>query len=163
MNRLLSTIGRDRHGAAAAEFALVLPLLLLITFGLFDVGRLMLTKTIVDAAVADSARFAARLPMSCTTLTNAGDIGRVQTLTRTGRSIVGGNPLVGGWTNNSSVTVSVTCFDNAAGTLDGAYDDMLTVPHVTVSASVPFTWSIGSLINFTNTNVVAAARQPWTG
>jgi Flp pilus assembly protein TadG len=163
MNSSCHSIFSDKRGAAAAEFALVLPLLLIITFGMFDVGRLMLTKTTVDSAMSDSARFAARLPMGCTALTNAADVSRVQTLARTGRSTTGGVPLLRGWTDNASVTISVTCLNNAGGAFVGAYDNMLNVPHVTVSTTVPFSWSLGGLLNLDDTNVVAGARQPWTG
>lgn len=163
MNSVRQSIFSEQRGAAAAEFALVLPLLLIITFGMFDVGRLMLTKTTVDAAMTDSARLAARLPMGCAALTNAADVGRVQTLARTGQSTTGGAPLLRGWTSNASVTISVTCLNNAGGALVGAYDDMLNVPYVTVSTTVPFSWSLGGLLNLDDTNVVATARQPWTG
>jgi Flp pilus assembly protein TadG len=162
MNRPTRTIANDQRGVAAAEFALVLPILFIVTFCVFDLGRFMLAKTIVDAAVSDSARFAARLPMNCSSLTTSGDIDRVKILTRTG-STSGGTGLVRGWDSNSSVTVTVACLSNTAGGLVGTYDNMLNVPHVTVTATVPFRWSMATLLNLANTNVVAAARQPWTG
>jgi Flp pilus assembly protein TadG len=153
----------DKSGIAATEFALVLPLLLVTLFGLFDAGRLMLAKSIVDTAVADSARFAARLPMTCAGLTNASDVTRVQNLTRTGQSTSGGTALMSGWTTNSSVTISVACLSNTAGSLVGTYDNMLNVPYVTVTATVPFEWTVGSLLNVSATNLASSARQPWTG
>lgn len=41
MSRLFARIWQDRTGGPAAEFALVLPVLLLFLFGMVDVGRLM--------------------------------------------------------------------------------------------------------------------------
>jgi Flp pilus assembly protein TadG len=163
MTRRAHPLSGDLRGVAAAEFALVLPFLLITLFGLFDVGRLMLAKSIIDTAVADSARFAARLPMTCAGLTNAGDVSRIQTLTRTGQSTSGGAALINGWATNASVTVTVACLANNAGSLVGAYDNMLNVPYVTVSATVPFNWTAGTLLNLSPTNVAASARQPWTG
>jgi Flp pilus assembly protein TadG len=163
MNRPTHTIASDQRGVAAAEFALVMPLLFIVTFCIFDLSRLMLAKTTVDAAVADSARFAARLPMNCSSLTTSGDVDRVKTLTRTGRSTSGGIGLVRGWDLDSSVSVTVACLSNTSGGLVGTYDNMLNVPHVTVTATVPFRWSMATLLNLANANVVAAARQPWTG
>ena len=39
----LSSLFRRSHGAVGAEFAMVLPLLVLLLFGLIDVGRYMWT------------------------------------------------------------------------------------------------------------------------
>jgi Flp pilus assembly protein TadG len=49
---------RDR-GAAAVEFALVLPLLLLIIFGIVDFGRMLNAKILISEAAREGARAAA--------------------------------------------------------------------------------------------------------
>lgn len=46
----------DRRGEAAIEFAFVLPLLLLITFGLIDFGRALQVQTTLNYAVQAAAR-----------------------------------------------------------------------------------------------------------
>lgn len=45
-------------GAAAIEFALVLPLLLILVFGIIDFGRLLYTANTLTSAVREGARFA---------------------------------------------------------------------------------------------------------
>jgi Flp pilus assembly protein TadG len=51
---------RDRRGGAAAvEYAIILPALLIFTLGLIDMGRLLWTQTTLDRAVEAAARCAA--------------------------------------------------------------------------------------------------------
>jgi Flp pilus assembly protein TadG len=47
---------RDERGAAAVEFALVLPVLLLIIFGIIDFGRMLYTKITITEAAQTGAR-----------------------------------------------------------------------------------------------------------
>jgi Flp pilus assembly protein TadG len=46
----------DRSGAAAVEFAMVVPVFLLMMFSTFEVGWFFYANSIVDASVADAAR-----------------------------------------------------------------------------------------------------------
>lgn len=52
----------NRRGAAAAEMALILPVLLLLLFGGVEGGHFIWTQHKVTKAVRNGARFAARLP-----------------------------------------------------------------------------------------------------
>lgn len=49
---------RDERGAAAVEFAIVLPLLLVIVFGIIDFGRYLAVRNNLAAAVREGARLA---------------------------------------------------------------------------------------------------------
>ena len=49
---------RDRNGAGAAEFALVLPLMLMLLFGIIDVGRYMWTINQAEKAAQMGVRMA---------------------------------------------------------------------------------------------------------
>jgi Flp pilus assembly protein TadG len=57
--RRLTPIARDERGAAAVEFALVLPILVVLAFGIIDFGRLLYTYNNLTSAVREGARFAA--------------------------------------------------------------------------------------------------------
>jgi Flp pilus assembly protein TadG len=54
----------DDHGAAALEFALVLPVLLLVVFGLIDFGRMLNAQLVVSEAAREGARAAALVGQS---------------------------------------------------------------------------------------------------
>lgn len=49
-----------RRGAAAVEFAFVLPLLLLLIVGIWEMGRILQVQTILNNAARDGARLAAQ-------------------------------------------------------------------------------------------------------
>ena len=48
----------DRRGAAAAEFALILPILLLMVFGVIEFGRMFWIKNSIQFAVEEAGRYA---------------------------------------------------------------------------------------------------------
>lgn len=57
-----SRLGSGRDGAAGqtlAEFALVLPIFLLMVFGVFDAGRLVYTNSVLSQAAREGARLGA--------------------------------------------------------------------------------------------------------
>src|SRR3546814_14373946 len=58
MMRLLTRLARSSSGATAAEFAMVLPLLLMFLLGIIDVGRLMWTWNRAEKATPRGVGFA---------------------------------------------------------------------------------------------------------
>lgn len=135
-------------GAAAAEMALVLPLLITILFGSAEMGNYFLQEHAVAKSVRDGARFAARLPMTdytgCSatpTAPTATAVTKIRNVTRTGSSDGTGIGRLSYWAEvmggNQTITVTATC-DNS-GTYTGIYDGLtMGAPVVTVSASVPY-------------------------
>ena len=149
----------DSNGAAAAEMALVMPLLLIIMFGAMELGKFFLEQHVVVKSVRDGARFAARQPFSAYSgCAVAGDVTtQTQNLTRTGQVAAGGTARLAYWTNSASVSVTVTC--DTSGDYEGIYRGSATgAPVVTVSASVPYTPLLGS-IGFATSGLMLNARS----
>lgn len=62
MNRIRKSTRRSeaRRGASAIEFAIIAPLMILFTFGLIELGRMMLVKQTATHATREGARIAVR-------------------------------------------------------------------------------------------------------
>lgn len=60
MSRIVQVISAraERHGQSMVEFALVLPIFLLMLFGLVDMGRLVYANTTISQAAREAARVA---------------------------------------------------------------------------------------------------------
>src|SRR6188472_2359657 len=56
--RLRDRDPRVSRGQSLVEFAMVLPILLLVVFGVFDVGRLVYTNSVLSQAAREGARLA---------------------------------------------------------------------------------------------------------
>ena len=59
----MSNFRRSECGAALVEFAIVLPVLILLVFGIVDFGRLLYTLNNLTSAVREGARLAAVQPV----------------------------------------------------------------------------------------------------
>ena len=55
---------RPSRGNAVVEFALVLPILLLVLFGITELGRMIMTTNVLNTAAREGARLAAVRPVS---------------------------------------------------------------------------------------------------
>lgn len=145
--RRMRRLAADRAGSSAAEMALVIPLLLILMFGTFELGYYFLSEHVLQKSVRDAARYAARLPMtnypSCAPTADA--TARIQRVARTGRPDDGGAlQRLQGWTANNMTTVTLTC--EATGTYTGIYVEFPTgVTKVRVTASVPYPTLFGTL------------------
>lgn len=162
MKQLFASFLRDRRGVAAAEMALVTPLLIVLMFGAFEAGNFFWNEHIVIKAVRDGARFAGRQSFtnfSCAAINDAAVETAIKTVTRTGVT-TGGTAKVSGWTNDQ-VTISVAC----PGALQtGIYASQANgAPVVTVSATVPYTSLFGALVFADNLNLIASAQSPVMG
>lgn len=58
MIRVVRNLRRSSRGQGLVEFALVIPLILLLVFGIYEFGRYYFTRLTLQHAVAEAARFA---------------------------------------------------------------------------------------------------------
>lgn len=138
----LSSLRTDRSGAAAAEMALVLPLLLIIMFSSLELGNYFMNQSTLVKAVRDGARFAARQSFTNYTACNGSPGGTVVNDTR---NVVMHGYLSGGTilTPNieaADISVTTSCMTMAGGqTMTGIYAGRTTGAQiVTVDAAVEY-------------------------
>ena len=147
MKRALRAL-RDCGGAAAAEMAMVLPILLILIFGSVELGYYFMSEHVVDKAVRDASRYAARLPLSdypgCTSI-DATALQQIQRLARTGDP-AGTVARLAGWTADTMTTVTISCPGTGTYANGGIYTDFPKgAPVVTITAQVPYTTLFGLL------------------
>ena len=168
MAEFLRRFARDQRGAAAAEMALVTPMLLILMFGSFELGKYFLDEHIVAKAVRDGARYAARQSFTsyagCTPSSTV--IDNTRNVTRTGQVTTGGDPRLSYWTNGvATISVTVACSTTNQGgsvTYEGIYRlNPGGAPVVTVAASVPYEPLIANF-GFTTTGLAVNARSQAT-
>lgn len=156
MSRIVPRFATDRSGAAGAEFALMLPLMLIVLFTTFEAGHYFYTEHKIIKSVRQGARFAGRLPFStytCPSTVNAAAIDQIKTVTRTG-SLTGTTPQISGW-SDADITVTVTCDST---TTTGVFKSNAGgAPVVTVAATADYP----SLFDFVldNSIQVVAAQE----
>jgi len=134
----------ENSGAAAAEMALVMPVLLVLMFGSFELGNYFLNEHVVAKAVRDGARFAARQSFTafpCSALgTGLAPGGSVvtdtQSVTRTGQVTSGGSPRLTSWNDASHISVTYDCVStNSNNDYSGIYSTKNYLPRVKVTVS----------------------------
>jgi Flp pilus assembly pilin Flp len=139
MRALLNNFLRREDGIAALEFAMVLPVLMLITVGMLDVGRAMYQAHALEKGIRAGAAYAAHktFPLSATVL------GEVENIVKTGAPVSGGDFLTTAWLQpGGSVTIQ---------TLEYSLDEVV-IPVVRVNATVPFDPIIPGLAAFFDTS-----------
>lgn len=168
----LGPLLRDCRGAAAAEMAMVTPLLLVLLFGALETGKFFLDEHVVVKAVRDGARFAARQSFSgmpCGgTATN---LAAIRNQVRFGKTVPGDTdtPRLYYWTSNDTISVTIACRSNAIGAdgtrpYAGLYHERETVPYVTVNATVPYVPLARYLgLDFDGLSVTASNQAPVVG
>lgn len=144
---MLRRLAADSRAAAATELALVMPLLLLLMIGSFEVGNYFLSEHVVQKGVRDAARYASRLPISaypaCVPTSSAET--QIQKVARTGEPD-GTAVRVRGWTDDTMTTVTLACDTDGPHTgIYVVYPFPDGVPVITVSASVPYEPLLGTI------------------
>ena len=141
----LARLLHDSRASAAAEMALVAPLLCLMMLGSAELGRYFYNEHIMVKAVRDGAVFASRQSIdkfNCTSKTiDSGVITSTSNLIKTG-ALANGTNLLRQWSDTgTSLTMTLDCFTAAGGTtLGGIYTaNGGLVPVITVTASTPYT------------------------
>lgn len=124
MRKLLNHFARDSRATSAAEFALVLPVLLLFLMGMLDIGRLMWTWNRAEKATQVGVRFAVSTDMVPTGLAS-------YSFTTSG-GISQGDPIPESSFGGASCTSS-------AGTASCTCDSGATCPTLTPVSQTAFT------------------------
>ena len=123
----LIRLTRDGRGNAVVEFALVLPLLLLLFAGISEIGRAYYQANAVEKGLRAGALFAGRNSFPLTAQVRT----MVANLVKTGTLDGSGPYLVSGWAD-------VNADLNIDDTLTFPVDATTTIPVVRVTATVPF-------------------------
>ncbi|ANI78856.1 hypothetical protein EP837_02458 [Sphingobium sp. EP60837] len=151
---LFRPIGCNR-AAAAAEMALVTPLLITLMFGAFELGNYFLSEHVVAKAVRDGARYASRrafTEFTCPNTVSSDVVDKTRNITRTGQIANGGTARLTSWTTATTVSVTLSCTAISGGNYSGIYNGMSNVPRIKVSATVPYT-SLFNNLGFTSTSL----------
>jgi len=164
--RRLGHLFRDRDASAAAEMALVFPMLLALMFGSVELGNFFVEQHAIEKQVRDGARFAARLAIaedySCssdptTVFADPDAENQIINVTKTGAVSGSGNPRwTDYWDRNCTagaptVTVNIRCvakddIDTDATGNTGIYTSLDgDIPEVTVSGAVKYQSVLGTL------------------
>ena len=186
--RWLRSFQAAREGSAAAEMALVAPMLITLMFGSFELGNYFMSEHAVAKAVRDGARFASRLPASLYVCPAGGADGsagsfaisaaatlaqsQIKNVTRTGSIDGSATPRLSYWTttqettalpNGSPITLTVTC--RLATTYTGIFSGIEgNVPVVTVAANVHYPSLLGQLgLAGTNLRLNSQSQVPVMG
>jgi Flp pilus assembly protein TadG len=162
MRRPLPLLLKDTRGAAAAEMAMVTPLLVLLAFAPMELGNYFLSEHALSKAVRDGARFAGRQSFaafpSCSTI-DATTATNIKNIVRTGQITSGGNPRLIGWTSPATITVSVACNTGNSYSGAGIYTGKVGgAPVVTVGAVVPYQ-SLFQRIGFASASLSLRAQS----
>ncbi|RWK54913.1 MAG: pilus assembly protein [Mesorhizobium sp.] len=113
---------REQRGTALVEMAVIAPLMLMLSAGVFEFGNLIHEKLLMEAGLSDAARFAARCnsqlytkaglaAINCADI--AANIAVFGNPAGTGSARVSGWQKAGGTSNNATVTIAApaSCHD----------------------------------------------------
>ncbi|QBQ98307.1 TadE/TadG family type IV pilus assembly protein [Paraburkholderia pallida] len=133
---------RDQRGAAVVEFALILPLLLLIFFAIVEFGFILYDKTAITSASRAAVRQAVAFGENSTGTPVYLTASTVQGIAQNGLSTMLINFASG------TTTPGVTITNSSSGTVTGSTQACSTGASVTVAVSYTFTGlALGGLFN----------------
>jgi Flp pilus assembly protein TadG len=107
--RILRTAWREDNGSALVEGSIILPVLFILVFGVFEFSWAIFQQHLILTGISDAARYIARSPIP-----NDPTIKQNAKYLATTGAIDGNTPRVNGWTVDD-VDISYTFINNAAG------------------------------------------------
>ncbi|GHF58962.1 TadE/TadG family type IV pilus assembly protein [Seohaeicola zhoushanensis] len=137
---LMNRLRRDETGAALVEFAILLPILLLLFAVIIEGGRLMWSYQTVVAGVRDAARYVARAAPQNICSDGGSLAGYADTVGDIVRESISGNALFPAGVTVLSVTPTLDC-------ITGTYR-ISPVGVVEVSARLQITFPFASIFGF---------------
>jgi Flp pilus assembly protein TadG len=168
---------RDRRAAAAAELAMVTPVLLALMFGSVELGNFFAAQHALEKQVRDGARFAARLEINenyacpATVFQDVDANTKIINVTKNGVVTGSGSPR---WTDYwdracpgipNTLTVSIRCVAKSAIDTDddghtGIYTSLAgtTIPVVKVAGAVRYR-SVLAALGFNAGNICLQAQS----
>lgn len=175
MMRLIRRFLASTSGAAAAELALMLPLLTVLMFGGMEMGGYLWAEHQVLKSVRSGARFAGRQDFAnfaCDATDVGGADTAVRNMIRTGTTDGSGDPVVRTWlSNDEGISISVVCQPDADYGTSGIYADLsgLDTPtiesarYVAVKVELPYPSFFADLGYLNGRDIVASAQSPVVG
>ena len=107
--RLLRSIWRNSEGSALVEGSIILPVLFILVFGVFEFSWTICQQHLILTGISDAARYIAR-----STTPNDATIKKVAKNLATTGAVDGDTPRVRGWTADD-IDISYTFINNATG------------------------------------------------
>jgi Flp pilus assembly protein TadG len=107
MERMKTRLALDEDGSALIEGAIIIPVLCVILFGIYEFSWYFYQRHVISTGLRDAARYAARLPSACNR--SSPEWPAIQAFAKnlaTTGSIDGGAARVSGWT---SAAVRLDC------------------------------------------------------
>jgi hypothetical protein len=150
--------GRNGAGAAGVEFGLVLPLLVLLSFGVVEMGRILWHHEIITKGVRNGVRYLTRVPVTCTGAGLGGTFSTADTdaainLVKTGNT-TSGAPILEAY-DSATFDIEVDCVDAAGlGLSGGTY-----MPLVRMTAEVPYSDFFIGMLGLTDTTFTVSHEE----